>query len=96
MDQILCGLPFAFIYLDDILIASRTRQEHEEHIKQVLSILKQNGLVVNSQKCVFAKSSVEFLVHTVSAEGVSATPKHLSAIADFPFPPWTSTSYRDS
>jgi RNase H-like domain found in reverse transcriptase/Reverse transcriptase (RNA-dependent DNA polymerase) len=83
MDQLLQGLPYAFVYLDDILVASRTWQEHLQHLDTVFSILQSNGLVINAAKCVFAKQQIEFLGHIVSAEGISSLPQHVAAIQDF-------------
>ncbi len=54
MDRILAGLSFVFCYLDDIIIASRDEQEHLEHLREVFSRLREAGLVINAEKCVFA------------------------------------------
>jgi hypothetical protein len=61
MDSILGGLPFAFVYLDDILVASVDKAVHKLHLDAVFSILQQNGLIVNQDKCLFACKSVDFL-----------------------------------
>jgi hypothetical protein len=53
IDSILNGLPFVYVYLDDILIASPTLGSHRRHVADVLRILQQNSLVINSGKCVF-------------------------------------------
>ena len=47
MDEALAGLDYCFVYLDDILVASRTMEEHEIHLREVLSRLQQHGLVLN-------------------------------------------------
>jgi cleavage and polyadenylation specificity factor subunit 1 len=54
MDGILAGLSFVFCYLDDIIIASKDEQEHLEHLREVFSRLREAGLVINAEKCVFA------------------------------------------
>ena len=51
MDSIFGELPYAFVYLDDILIASKSRQEHFVHLRKVFSLLEENGLAVNFKKC---------------------------------------------
>ena len=61
MDRVLSGLPFVFVYIDDILIASPDLPTHLLHLKEVLCRLQEAGLVLNVSKCEFAKSSVEFL-----------------------------------
>jgi hypothetical protein len=64
MDHLFRHLPFVFEYFDDILIASRTEQEHMVHLRQVLSILQDNGPQINPAKCVFSVSSLSFLGHS--------------------------------
>ena len=86
MDKILGGLPFVLIYLDDILVASPDREIHADHLRAVLQILRENGLVLNKDKCEFFKSEVEFLGLRVTAGGVAPLPDQISAVADFPQP----------
>jgi hypothetical protein len=52
MAGVLRGLPFVFVYLDDILIALSGPDEHEEHLRHVLRLLRDNGLVLNKAKSV--------------------------------------------
>jgi hypothetical protein len=86
MDLLLGNLPFAFVYLDDILVASPSEALHRRHLCQVFSLLEQNGLVVNSEKCVFGQASIEFLGHLISAAGSNPLPSRVGAIAAFPRP----------
>ena len=86
MDDILCGLPFVFVYLDDVLIASRTHEEQVQHLQQVLTIFKQHGLVLNGEKCALGASAVDYLGHKVTAEGISPLPDRVAAIKKFPQP----------
>jgi len=86
MDRILNGLPFIFVYLDDILVASTSLDDHITHLQQLLTILKDNGLLVNLEKCVFAQPTLSFLGHIVSSAGVSPQPSAIQAITDFPQP----------
>jgi hypothetical protein len=53
MDRLFKHLPFVFCYLDDLIIASRTLEEHHEHFRQIFTILQENGLQINPAKCVF-------------------------------------------
>ena len=83
MDRLFSGLPWAFVYLDDILVASRDMAEHLVHLEAVFSILAANGLVINPEKCCFAQSAVEFLGHAVTAEGVLPLLAHVEGVAAF-------------
>merc|ERR1711911_51101 len=80
MDQILGDVPHTFVYLDDILIASSTLEEHLQDLERVFNILNQNGLVINRKKCVLGKSKVEFLGHEVDAQGIRPLKEKVEAI----------------
>jgi hypothetical protein len=86
MDSLLKHLPFVFCYLDDIIIASHSLEEHIEHLRQIFTILQENGLQINPAKCVFAAAAVEFLGHRVDQDGVRPLQRHVQAISDFPPP----------
>jgi Reverse transcriptase (RNA-dependent DNA polymerase) len=86
MDRVFCHLPFCFCYLDDHLIASRTLDEHLQHLRTYFQLLQDNGLQINPAKCVFAVAEVDFLGHRVSAAGISPLPKHEEALQRLPVP----------
>ena len=86
MDRVLAGLDFAFAYLDDIIVASRSEAEHLVHLRLLFERLQQFGLVINGEKCVFGQSSVDFLGHRVSSRGALPLSTHVSAILEFPRP----------
>jgi len=86
MARLFGHLPFVFTYLDDHLIASRTLEEHLEHLRLFFAVLQENGLTINPAKCTFAASSLKFLGHMVSSEGIVPLPQHVSAVQDFPPP----------
>jgi RNase H-like domain found in reverse transcriptase/Reverse transcriptase (RNA-dependent DNA polymerase) len=86
MDRIFFDLPYSFVYLDDLLVASRSVEDHRRHLREVLRRLQENGLVVNRDKCVFGQRQVEFLGHTIAAGGVSPLPDRVAAIRRFPRP----------
>ena len=71
MDSATQGLPGVYVYLDDVLVASKSEVEHLRQLRALCSALRKFGLVVNEQKCVFGKSKVEFLGNEVSAAGIS-------------------------
>ena len=66
MDTVLRGLDFIFVYLDDILVASRSKQKHRAHVRQVL---QQQGLVINLAKCQFGLTGIRFLGHHITKHG---------------------------
>ena len=80
------SLPFILIYLDDILVASPDLRTHKEHLRTVLTLLRQHGLVLNRAKCQFFRSEVDFLGLRVTAGGVTPLPDQISAVASFPQP----------
>ena len=77
---------FCMVYLDDILIFSRTTQEHEEHLRWVLARLAENQMYLKRSKCSFGLESIEYLGHKVSAAGVQPDPKKIDVIAKWPVP----------
>lgn len=80
MDGILRDAPFAFGYIDDILVASRSHEEHKEHLRQLLQLLSDNGLVINKSKCVFGVNELDFLGHRITSQGVLPHPDRVSAL----------------
>jgi hypothetical protein len=86
MDQVLRGLEYCFVYLDDILIASEDMVEHTKHLEEVFSRLRAAGLLLNREKCVFAEPVVDFLGHQVSQAGIAPLKSRVEAIASFPKP----------
>ncbi|HVX00319.1 MAG TPA: reverse transcriptase domain-containing protein, partial [Candidatus Babeliaceae bacterium] len=77
---------FIIVFLDDILIYSRTLKEHEQHVRQALDLLRRNRLVANEKKCSFFQESVTFLGHVVSGDGLSMEQDKVKAIQDWPAP----------
>ena len=71
---ILGGLPFVFIYLGDILVASPDKKTHAVHLRAVLQALRDNGLVLNRGKCEFFRSEVQFVGLRVTAGGMAPLP----------------------
>jgi transposase InsO family protein len=81
----------AVAYMDDIMIFSATREEHTEHVRQVLLRLRKYGLFVNLAKCEFSTDVVDFLGYRISVAGVSMDPSRVQAIIEWPTP----TSFRE-
>ena len=86
MDQVLRGLDFCYVYIDDVLIASNTPEEHKVHLRLVLQRFEQYGILINPAKCVFGASELHFLGHHVTPTGVTPLPQQVQTIRDFPKP----------
>jgi hypothetical protein len=84
MDSLFKHLLFVLFYLDDLIIASHILEEHHVHLRQIFTILQENGLQINPAKCVFAAATVEFLGHRVDQHGVRLLQRHVQAISDSP------------
>ena len=76
-----------FVYLDDILIFSRTVEEHRIHVRQVLQRLLKNRLYVKAEKCEFHVPSISFLGYIISHGQIEMDPAKVSAVAEWPSPP---------
>ena len=74
------------MYIDDILIFSRTLEEHIQHLRAVLQRLKQAGLKLKPQKCHFIRQEVEYLGHIITPNGLKTNPRLVEAVLEFPTP----------
>jgi hypothetical protein len=77
---------FMVVYLDDILIFSKTRQEHYDHIQKVLMKLREHKLYAKWSKSEFFAKEVDYLGHKISAQGISPDPTKIQSIQDWPLP----------
>ena len=86
MDTVCQGLEFAFVYIDDILIASEDEESHKAHLRQLFQQLQEYGLVVNVSKCQFGCSTIDFLGHRITHEGIVPLPDKVDAITQYAQP----------
>ena len=88
MEKVLHGLARekCLIYLDDVLVISRTFQEHLDNLRKVFTRLSKAGLRLKPAKCKLARWQVEFLGYVVSEGGISADQKKIRAVTEFPTP----------
>lgn len=86
MHHVLRGCTFAFVYLDDICIASTSEIEHRNHLQEIFKRLQHHNLRLNVAKCEFGKKELNFLGHLVSSEGIKPLPNRVEVIKNFPKP----------
>ena len=77
---------FVIVFIDDILIYSKSRKEHEQHLRMVLETLKRNQLYAKFTKCEFWLEKVHFLGHMVLKEGISVDPAKVEAVSTWQAP----------
>ena len=81
MSKVLTGLNnFAFTYLDNVLIFSKSCEEHLQHLNTVFQKFKEAGLKIRLSKCQFFKTQLHYLGHRISSDGLEALPENLDAI----------------
>lgn len=78
-----------FVYMDDIVIFSKSLQEHQQHIKLIFDKLRQYNLKVQLDKSEFACKTVKFLGHVITDKGIRPNPDKIEAIRKFPIPKTT-------
>ena len=71
---------FAVVFIDDILIYSRTREEHAEHLRTVLNILREKQLYAKLSKCELWMSEIQFLGHVITAQGITINPSKVEVV----------------
>ena len=88
MQRVLSGLEYkcCFIYLDDILVASKTFEDHLTHLREVFSRLRSSNLRLKPKKCELIRDRVPFLGHVVSAQGIGPDPAKTERIMNYPVP----------
>jgi hypothetical protein len=77
---------FVLVYMDDIIIYSKTLEDHCAHLEQVIQLLIKAGLKLNPDKCDFFRKQILFLGHLVSEEGIRPNPTLVEKIRECPFP----------
>ena len=93
VSKVIEGLPFAFRYLDDILVFSANIKEHLEHVRVLFQRLRGADLKLSKRKCCFLKVHVQYLGHYISGSGLEPVPEKLENLKKMP-PPTDVTGVR--
>ena len=88
MEKIFSGLTYntLLIYLDDIIVHSKTFDVHLTNLEEALKRLSDANLKLNPQKCTFFQKKVSFLGHLVSESGISVDPEKVKSVQNWPVP----------
>ena len=77
---------YVICYLDDILIHSKTQEDHLKHLREILTLLAESKLKLRMEKCNFALSHLDYLGHTISGQGIQPSKKKIEAVVEWPKP----------
>lgn len=86
MNEVCKGLDFVFVYIDDILIFSKSPEEHKAHLDKLFERLAEYGLNVKPSKCLLGVKALEFLGHHIDEHGILPAANRVEAITSFPPP----------
>ena len=86
MDKIMCGLPFVTTYIDDVLVHSKTEEQHKHHLQQVFQLPSDAGLTLRGYKCTLAMAQVTYLGHKFTQAGLTPDTSKIQAVREWPTP----------
>jgi hypothetical protein len=77
---------FVIVFFDDILIYSKTEEEHQKHLRMVIHVLREHTLYSKLSKCIFYQKKIHYLGHIISAKGITVYLEKIEAIREWPTP----------
>ncbi|KMQ86468.1 gag pol polyprotein [Lasius niger] len=86
INQVIKDLDFVYAYIDDLIIASSSLEEHKQHLRTIFRRLEEHGLHINVEKCVFGAETVEYLGYKISQKGFAPLPDKVKALQEYKKP----------
>jgi hypothetical protein len=77
---------FVIVFLDDIMVYSKSEEEHEQHLRMVLRVLREHQMYAKLNKCSFYKEQIHYLGHIISKDGITVDPEKIEAIRGLSVP----------
>jgi hypothetical protein len=77
---------FVIVFLHDILVYSKSEEEHEQHLRMLLQVLREHQLYAKLSKCSFYQEQIHYLGHIISKDGIVVDPEKVEAIREWPAP----------
>jgi hypothetical protein len=77
---------FVIVFLDDILLYSKSEEEHEHHLRMLLKVLREHQLYAKLSKCAFYHNQIHYLGHIISKDGIAVDPEKIEAIREWSMP----------
>jgi hypothetical protein len=74
---------FIIVFLDDILVYSKSKEENEKHLRMVLQVLRENQLYAKLRKCSFYQKQIHYLGHIITKDGIAVDPEKIEAIREW-------------
>jgi len=84
MDSVTRGLDSCYVYIDDIIIASKDHKEHCKHLQALFERFQRYRVTINPAKCQFGKSSVSYLGYQIDENGSRSLPERVKIIQNYP------------
>ena len=81
---------FVVVFIDDILIYLKTKEEHDQHLQIILQVLREHKLYAKFSKCELFKDKIQYLGHMISKEGIAVDPDKIKSIIDWPIPKYVT------
>ena len=86
MEKILEGIPYTAVFIDDILVGGKSKEEHFKILRDIFHRLRLSNIRIRKSKCAFFQKEISYLGHRIDEQGIHPTEEHLQAIKCMPTP----------